>query len=143
MQFNIRVYGLLIHENRILLSDECRKGFEFTKFPGGGLEFGEGLEEALKREFREELGIDIQIKSLFYVNPHLQLSRFDQEQQLLSFYYFVSTKEIDRIHTNSFKPVPIPEGESHRWVSFDELIKEEFTFPIDVLVQQLLMEQFC
>lgn len=143
MQFNIRVYGLLIHEGKVLLSDECRNGYEFTKFPGGGLEFGEGLEEALKREFREELDIEIQINSLFYVNPHLQLSRFDHQQQLLSFYYFVDTLELGLIQTNQHKPNPIPEGESHRWVSFAQLAKEEFTFPIDALVKQLLMEQFC
>ena len=54
--FNLRVYGLLINElNQVLISDENRNGFAFTKFPGGGMEFGEGFKETLIREFQEEL----------------------------------------------------------------------------------------
>ena len=50
--FNIRVYGILLNDrNEVLVSDECRNGYSFTKFPGGGLEFGEGLVDGLKREF--------------------------------------------------------------------------------------------
>ena len=50
--FNVRVYGLLINDkNEILISDEQEYGTRFTKFPGGGLEFGEGLIDGLKREF--------------------------------------------------------------------------------------------
>ena len=72
-QFNIRVYGLLINdEQQILLSDEYRNGFAFTKFPGGGLVFGEGFSEALKREFLEEIGITIEVGELFYFNDFYQ-----------------------------------------------------------------------
>ena len=45
---SIRVYGLLINEHRqVLVSDEYIRGQHYTKFPGGGLEFGEGLREGL------------------------------------------------------------------------------------------------
>ena len=58
--FNVRVYGLLINEfDQVLLSDEEESGFRFSKFPGGGLEYGEGLIDGLKREFMEELGIEV------------------------------------------------------------------------------------
>ena len=71
--FNVRVYGLLINSNNeLLLSDERRGGFSFTKFPGGGLEFGEGVVEALIREFSEELAIDVSVGDLFYVNDFFQ-----------------------------------------------------------------------
>ncbi|MFN5439619.1 MAG: NUDIX hydrolase, partial [Bacteroidota bacterium] len=41
--FNIRVYGILISDdNQVLVSDEFIRGNYYTKFPGGGLEFGEG-----------------------------------------------------------------------------------------------------
>ena len=50
--FNVRVYGLLINtKNEILVSDERRAGISFTKFPGGGLVFGEGLSEALLEKY--------------------------------------------------------------------------------------------
>jgi len=43
-RFNVRVYGLLINDrNEILISDEQEYGMQFSKFPGGGLEYGEGL----------------------------------------------------------------------------------------------------
>ena len=60
--FNVRVYGLLINErNEILLSDEQEHGFRFVKFPGGGLECGEGLIDGLKREFMEECFAEIEV----------------------------------------------------------------------------------
>ena len=41
--FNLRVYGILLGENKqVLVSDEFIRGSYYTKFPGGGLEFGEG-----------------------------------------------------------------------------------------------------
>ena len=66
MRFNIRVYGLLIEDGKVLVSDELIKGKGITKFPGGGLEFGEGTIEALKREFREELDTEIHIRRHYY-----------------------------------------------------------------------------
>ena len=52
--FNIRVYALLINEkNEVLITDEFRFGKEVTKFPGGGLHWGEGTIDCLQRECRE------------------------------------------------------------------------------------------
>ena len=58
-RFNVRVYGLLMNDcEQILVADEVFKnGNRATKFPGGGLELGEGTREGLAREFKEETGI--------------------------------------------------------------------------------------
>ena len=49
IRFNQRVYGLLINESQdILISDEFRFDTYFRKFPGGGVEYGEGIIDALK-----------------------------------------------------------------------------------------------
>ena len=54
--FNVRVYGILIDSNkRLLVSDEFIRGNYFTKFPGGGLEFGEGTRDCLKENLKKKL----------------------------------------------------------------------------------------
>ncbi|MDX1651635.1 MAG: NUDIX domain-containing protein [Brumimicrobium sp.] len=140
MAFNIRVYGILINDRaEILLSDENRFGTSFTKFPGGGLEFGEGIIDCLKREFREEIGIDIRIKELFYLTDFFQVSAFDKNDQLVSIYYLVDTEEVNKIRT-----VSDPSGfsgndqEVHRWVHLQEINESDVTFPVDKKVVEML-----
>jgi mutator protein MutT len=133
--FNVRVYGLLINsKNEILVSDERRAGISFIKFPGGGLEFGEGLCEALIREFSEELGIEITVGDLFYVNDFFQVSAFNENHQLLSFYHFVNYDKNDEIGREKYNFPLQEEGEKQRWVAISELSEEVFTFPIDKIV---------
>jgi 8-oxo-dGTP diphosphatase len=54
----IRVSALLGWEDRILLCRHEKPGKEYWLLPGGGVEAGESLLEALHRELREELGIE-------------------------------------------------------------------------------------
>ena len=52
--FSVRVYGIYVKDKRyVLVSDEFIGKRFLTKFPGGGVEFGEGTIEALKREWQE------------------------------------------------------------------------------------------
>ena len=76
--YTVRVYGILIDaNNRVLLSDEFIRGDYFTKFPGGGLELGEGTRECLKREFKEETGLDVTIGEHIYTTDYFQISAFN------------------------------------------------------------------
>lgn len=133
-RFNLRVYGIVRNtEGEVLISDECRNGNSFTKFPGGGLEAGEGLAECLKRELMEELNIDATIGKLFYVNDFYQESAFRKSDQLISFYYEVNDYSGEISATNHAVPVT-EETEKFRWVAVDELSSEMMTFPIDKIV---------
>ena len=67
-KFNVRVYGIWIKNEKILLSHENIDGFEMIKFPGGGLEYGEGALDCLKREFKEELDVEISRTKLIQVS---------------------------------------------------------------------------
>ena len=81
--FTIRVYGLLLEQGHVLVSDELIKGRPITKFPGGGLEYGEGLKDCLVREVREEVALEV--KNLQYVGsqcwpfPHSMMLGFHAE----------------------------------------------------------------
>ena len=93
-RFNIRVYGILINEKKqVLVSDEYIRGNYFTKFAGGGLEFGEGTRDCLKREFKEEMNLDVHVDEHIYTTDYFQLSAFNPEHQIVSIYYYVNPLE--------------------------------------------------
>ena len=96
---SIRVYGLLINEHQqVLVSDEYIRGQYYTKFPGGGLEFGEGLREGLRREFQEELQLNVEVTDHIYTTDFFQRSAFNSNHQILSVYY----------HVNPLEPIQVP-----------------------------------
>lgn len=138
-RFNVRVYGLLFNtDGDVLLSDEHRNGYSFTKFPGGGVEFGEGITEALQREFMEELGITVQVGDFFYVNDFFQPSAFQPNDQLIAFYYKVHSDQLDHLVVNEHTPPLMEEGECHRWIAIHDLTEDALNFPIDRHVAALL-----
>ena len=144
MYFNVRVYGLLINEhNQVLLADEEVKGYRFTKFPGGGLEFGEGLKDALEREFMEECYTEIEVLEHFYTTDFFVKSAFN-DSQIISIYYKVATRTIlnvaVRTATFDFSNTT-DELLAFRWKDIKDLQPQDVTFPIDQHVIELLKKQ--
>lgn len=139
-RFNVRVYGLLIQDACVLVTDEERMGVKMTKFPGGGLELNEGIADGLKREFEEELDVQVHLEELFYINDFLQVSQFSPEEQLLSIYYKV--KLIEGAIAIADEPFCFEgdEPQCFRWVSLSEIKPHDFTFPIDRVVVSKLIE---
>lgn len=140
-KFNLRVYALLINEKQeILLSDENRFGKFFTKFPGGGVEHGEGIQEALFRELQEELHLEISGADFFYFNEFHQASAFDQSN-LVAFYYIVNIQKAAVPLQEEGYTIPFEqEQELQRWKAIQELQKDELTFPIDQKVLEKLKD---
>ena len=144
--FNIRVYALIINEKKeILLSDEFRMGMRMTKFPGGGLHFGEGTIDCLKREAMEEFQQEIEVIEHFYTTDYFQRAYFFPDHQLISIYYIARFKEEPKFSTSSkaFNYMEEVEGaQSFRWLPLHELNEEILTLPIDKKLASLLNEKF-
>jgi mutator protein MutT len=133
-RFNIRVYGIGIRNNdEVLLSDESIRDFSFTKFPGGGLEWGEGTKDCLIREFREEFDLEIEVGELFYFTDFFQQSAFSEYDQVISVYYSIVLPA-----TFNEQNAKGDKGETLRWKAIRELTSDDLTFPIDKKVAELL-----
>ncbi len=141
--FNIRVYGIVIEDNHILLSDELFKGIKMTKFPGGGLEFGEGTIDCLKRETLEELNCKIEIINHFYTTDYFQPTLFFTNTQLISIYYLIKLKKSLQIPISETPNYPDHEQmPNFRWVSLSSLDPQKLTFPIDKIVAELIIKRY-
>ncbi|WP_159523174.1 NUDIX domain-containing protein [Sunxiuqinia indica] len=144
-KFNIRVYGLFVNEDdEVLLTDEFQLNTKMTKFPGGGLQFGEGTIDCLKREMQEECDQKIEQIVHFYTTDFYQKACYFENQQLISIYYKAKLKPPVnfKISTKAFDFTELKNGsQSFRWVKIKELKADELSFPIDKHVANLLIQQ--
>ena len=153
MMFNIRVYGVLINEKRqVLVSDEFIRGKYYTKFPGGGLDLGEGTRDCLKREFKEEMNLNVQIEDHIYTTDFFQMSAFNPEHQIISIYYFAKALELittplrdkefdfDKDQMKTYKEKN--EIETFRFIEWNNFSTDSVTLPIDKIVASIIKEKY-
>lgn len=70
-RFHVGAYGILIKDGKILLIKKSRGAYKgMYDLPGGGIEFNEKIEDALKREFIEETGITVSSYSFLGYNEY-------------------------------------------------------------------------
>lgn len=149
MVFNVRVYGILVDdEKNVLVSDELIKGNRYTKFCGGGLEFGEGTINCLKREFKEEMDLEIEVIRHLYTTDFFQKSLFNPNHQLISIYYLVKPLEDFKVPIREL-PFHFDESqmkvyqntqqvESFRFIKWKEFSPECMTLPIDKIAAKMV-----
>lgn len=129
----IRVCGLLIEDGAVLLAQIYSPvaGQLVWMPPGGGLEFGESIEECLQREFEEETGISVQVNSLQFINEFIQ-----PPFHAVELYYSVNMVKGTKItgsdpeHSKDHQLLQKVE-----WISLDEL--SEYSISPDRLTQHL------
>ena len=150
---SLRVYGILIDERRqVLVSDEFIRGGYYTKFPGGGLEVGEGTRDCLAREFMEEMGLRVEVGRHIYTTDFYQMSAFDPTKQIVSVYY----------EAKALEPICVPlrdtpfqfdeaqmevyartgETETFRMIDWKRFSPDSVTLPIDKVVAGMLKEMY-
>jgi len=147
----LRVYGILINENKqVLVSDEFIRGHYYTKFPGGGLEFGEGTRDCLKREFKEEMDLSVAVEDHIYTTDFFQMSAFNPADQIIAIYYFAKALEPIRAPLRSkefdFDAAQLKiyqernEIETFRFIEWEDFSADRITLPIDKIVATLVKE---
>jgi len=152
-RFNVRVYGILINEQKqVLVSDELIKGNYYTKFPGGGLEYGEGTRDCLKREFLEEMNLNVEVGEHLYTTDFFQVSAFHPDHQIISIYYLVKALEEISVRISTFvfdfdeaqmaAYADRNETESFRFIDWKDLSEDSVTLPIDKIVVRMVKEKY-
>lgn len=130
--FNIRVTGILIEDDKLLLVNQRVNDNRNWSLPGGKLEQGETLEQGIIREMREETGLDTEIIKLLYIcdvsaseNTLLHISfllkRIDGEIKMPT-----NELETNPIHDVKFVPVNVLSeyGFSEKFI---DLVNNNFT----------------
>ena len=107
----IVVACVISKEGKILISSRpTGKDFQgFFEFPGGKVESGEYLVEALQREMFEELGIKLKSSKVLFLNEY----KVHQKKKMLSLNFFFCNSWLGKIKNN--------EGQCLKWVSLSNL----------------------
>ena len=134
-KINIRVYACVLQDKKVMVLHESYAGEKLIKFPGGGLEFGESVLDCLHREFAEELNLKINILSHLYTQEDFLVSRFRENEQLLTVYYLAEILDPEnlKIMDSSIDEV--------KWMCLEE-DHNPLPLPIDRIVFEKLKEEF-
>ena len=119
------VAALIVRGGRLLIArrPEGRHMAGRWEFPGGKLEKGESPEDAVEREIREELGLDVRAGRIYQAIAYSY-----PEKDVLLLFYAASVV--------SGEPRPVEEAEI-RWITLEEL--DEYTFaPVDAMLVERL-----
>lgn len=110
------VCGLVWRDDHLLISRRAAKTHlaGFWEFPGGKLESGESAEQALMRELREEVGVEVGVEDLFHETDFT----YPERQVKLRFY---------TCRWQAGEPRALVGVAEVRWVRRDQL--DDFTFP--------------
>lgn len=95
----IRIAAIILNnKNEILLVNHKKNNKSYWLFPGGGIEYGETFEQALKRELKEELNLKMKnIKNLVFFNETIYP---DKKRHIINMYFKVQINNIDKIKVN-------------------------------------------
>jgi 8-oxo-dGTP diphosphatase len=141
-RFVIRVYGF-IHSGmkEVLIAEEFHYNTFMRKFPGGGLDFGEGTVDCLRREIREELNVHAEIGDHLHTTDVFVQSAFNGEHQVMGIYYLVEAPSALLTRYRDSYALPQMNGEERfRWVAVSDLENEEFTFPVDQMAVKAFLK---
>jgi 8-oxo-dGTP pyrophosphatase MutT (NUDIX family) len=89
-KFRVAIYGVLVENGHVLMTNTRVPSGIITNFPGGGLEHGESPSDAVVREFWEETAISVTLDHLLFCTQAFQQNPEYPHEQLIHIYYKVS-----------------------------------------------------
>lgn len=136
-KFKLRVCGIITKDNKILFSKSLIN--EGYVFPGGHVEIGETTKEAIVREIKEEINLDVNINSLFCIHENVYADKEYGIANEIAYYYILDTKQV--LKDEPFNITEIDKGEikTHDFIFIDikDLVKMDVR---PIAVCELLMK---
>ena len=130
----LRLAAVITRQDQILLVEHHKRGQRYWVLPGGRLEGNETLDAALRRELKEELGLEARVGRLVIVCEMLAPDR-----HVVSLMFQTEIGESAEPHLDARDPVLA----GWQWVSVDQLPRLDFRPPIADAVRAVVAEQFA
>jgi 8-oxo-dGTP diphosphatase len=142
--FNIRVYAFIMNSyEEVLIAEEFHYDTFMRKLPGGGLQFGEGIYDALLREIKEELNQEVESATHFHTTDFFVQSKFNESHQVVGVYYIVHLKnDISHLYRKADRVVDTNGEEEFKWKKIESLDPADFTFPVDQKAVEVFLSLF-
>lgn len=124
--YRVSVKGLIYEDGKLLF---VRERSDTWDLPGGGLEHGEGIAEALRRECREELGAEIEIASAAPIIIPTWSKKFNTPVLIIAY----------QVHLVS-PPTTTTDVSELRYIGADELGQVELDSTLSAVIDQFYSE---
>jgi ADP-ribose pyrophosphatase YjhB (NUDIX family) len=128
LSFRPSVYGVVIENNNVLLVPQWGDGYDI---PGGGVELGELLTDALVREVKEESGIDIKPIQPLHVSDDFFFHPIKKKPFQTPLIYFLCEKIGGRISDANFAEDEKEYSKVAEWVPLNRIRSLKFYNPVD------------
>lgn len=133
MAFRPSVYGVLIEDDKVLLS----KQWDGWDLPGGGMRIDETIEQALRREFWEETGLNIEMKQVIACEHDFFLHPFSGSHLNCPLMYFLCNKLSGELTTDNFDENEKEYADLAEWVFIEDINKLKFYGPSSAAVNAI------
>lgn len=127
LAFRPSIYALVLKDNAILLNPQ----FDGWDFPGGGINLGETLDDALEREVREETGLSVKRDKLLYVDSDFYLHPGTKKYFQSIHLYYTGKDVAGEISTDNFDAHERGYLHKAEWVPIEKALTLKFINSVD------------